>query len=218
MFAAAGFTAYENTTVVPSLVASAHGKTLELGPGPGNQIHRFNPSKVEKIYAIDPNPYYADVIAAKVKKNDLEGKYKLLVCGIEDSEILQSEGVTEGSLDTVLSIQTLCAVKDARSVMKELWKLLRPGGSFVFWEHVKNKDTVMGLTQGKFTSQVVYQSNMRIACLNPPWSKFVGCNLNRDILADILAVGEWENPEDIEVSADPYDFLPRISGVLRKKA
>lgn len=106
---------------------------------------------METIYAIDPNPYFADVIAAKVKKNDLEGKYKLLACGVEDSEVLRREGIVEGSLDTVLSIQTLCAVKDVRSVMKELWKLLKPGGRFVFWEHVKNGDTVMGLTQGKFS-------------------------------------------------------------------
>lgn len=203
--------------MVPSLVASAHGKILELGPGPGNQIHRFNSSKVETIYAIDPNPYFTDVIAAKVKKNGLEGKYELLACGIEDSEILRSEGITEGSLDTVLSIQTLCAVKDAKSVMKELWKLLRPGGSFVFWEHVKNKDVVMGVTQGKCASNVVCRANVRAACFNLPWSTFIGCNLNRDILTDILTAGEWENPEDIEVTNDPYDFLPRISGVLRKK-
>ena len=59
---------------------------------------------------------------------------------------------------------------------------------------------------------------MRIACLNPAWSAFVGCNLNREIKADILAAGEWENPGDIEVADDPYTYLPRIWGVLKKKA
>jgi hypothetical protein len=42
--------------------------------------------------------------------------------------------------------------------------------------------------------------------------------MNRDILADILAAGEWENPGDIEVTDDPYNCLPRIQGVLKKKA
>lgn len=42
--------------------------------------------------------------------------------------------------------------------------------------------------------------------------------MNRDIMADILAAGEWENPDDIEVTDDPYSCLPRISGVLKKKA
>ena len=54
--------------------------------------------------------------------------------------------------------------------------------------------------------------------MNPAWSAFVGCCINRDIKADILAAGEWENPGDIEGSDDPYDYLPRIWGVLKKKA
>lgn len=149
-YTANGFIAFENTTVVPSLVLAAQGKILELGPGPGNQIQRYDPSIVEFIYAIDPNPYYEDAITAKVKKLDLQDKYKFLACGLEDSDVLRKEGITEGSMDTVLSIQVLCAVGDAKSLMKEVWKLLKPGGSFVFWEHVKNKDTVTGMAQGMY--------------------------------------------------------------------
>jgi 2-polyprenyl-3-methyl-5-hydroxy-6-metoxy-1,4-benzoquinol methylase len=53
-------------------------------------------------------------------------------------------------MDTVLSIQVLCSVRDVKSVMREVWKLLRPGGSFVFWEHVRNNDTVMAMAQGTY--------------------------------------------------------------------
>ncbi|ELR09044.1 hypothetical protein VC83_03993 [Pseudogymnoascus destructans] len=174
-----GFIAFEDTTYVPSLVRSARGTILELGPGPGNQIHRYDASLVDFIYAVDPNPKYRDVIAAK------------------DSELLRGEGVTERSLDTVL-----CAVGNVESVMREVWKLLKAGGSFVFWEHVRNKDTATAVTQ---------------TCLNPAWSALVGCCINRDIKAAILAAGEWENPGDIEVTDEPYSVLPRISGVLKKK-
>ena len=150
MCTANGFITYEDTTSVPSLVRSAQGKILELGPGPGNQIHRYDPSLVEFIYAVDPSPHYGEVIAAKLKKLDLQDKYKLLACGVEDSEILRSEGITEGSMDTVLSIQVLCSVGDVKSVMREVWKLLRPGGSFIFWEHVRNKDTTTAMAQGTY--------------------------------------------------------------------
>lgn len=102
------------------------------------------------IYAVDPNPHYGDEIAAKLRDVDLQDKYQLLACGVEDSDILRKEGITEGSLDTVLSIQVLCAVGDVKSVMREVWKLLKPGGSFVFWEHEKSKDTVTGVTQGTY--------------------------------------------------------------------
>lgn len=58
---------------------------------------------------------------------------------------------------------------------------------------------------------------MSIACWNPTWNAFVGCNMNRKILAEILGAGEWENPGDIEVDDDLNNCLPRIWGVLRKK-
>ena len=58
---------------------------------------------------------------------------------------------------------------------------------------------------------------MRAACLNPAWSALIGCCINRDIKAAILAAGDWDNPSDIEVADEPYTVLSRISGVLRKK-
>ncbi|KAI8630361.1 methyltransferase type 11 [Xylariaceae sp. FL1651] len=199
-----GFMAFESTTVVPSLVKAAQGKILELGPGPGNQIHRYDPSLVDLVYAIDPNPHFEEDIAAKLRKHSLlEDKYKFIACGIEDSEVLRREGVSEGSMDSVTSIQVLCAVTDVKSVMREVHKLLRPGGRFVFWEHGKSKDTVTAVAQ---------------AFWNPAWSTFVGCSMTRDVKADILAAGEWENPGDIKEDHDPYSFLPRIWGVLIKKA
>jgi ubiquinone/menaquinone biosynthesis C-methylase UbiE len=131
-------------------VRSAQGKILELGPGPGNQIHRFDLSHVDYIYAVDPNPHYVDNMAAKLKNLNMQDKYKLIVCGVEDSEILRKEGVTEGSMDTVLSIQMLCSVSDVKSVMREVWKLLRPGGSFVFWEHETSWDTATAVAQSTY--------------------------------------------------------------------
>ena len=144
-----GFIAYENTTVVPHLVRQARGKVLELGPGPGNQIHRFDPSLVDTIYGIEPNPHYRDAIALKLKKHDLQDRYKLLTCGIEDADVLEAEGIAEGSIDTVLSIQVLCSVQDVEMVMRTAWKLLKPGGCFVFWEHGRSRDGLTGLVQGK---------------------------------------------------------------------
>jgi 2-polyprenyl-3-methyl-5-hydroxy-6-metoxy-1,4-benzoquinol methylase len=53
-------------------------------------------------------------------------------------------------MDTVLSIQVLCSVGDVKSVMREVWKLLKPGGIFVFWEHTRNKDTITAIAQGTY--------------------------------------------------------------------
>ncbi|KAL4905927.1 hypothetical protein BDW74DRAFT_177623 [Aspergillus multicolor] len=198
-----GFIAYEDTTVVPSLVSTASGVILDLGPGPGNQIHRFNAAAVEYIYGVEPNTHYKEEIYAKVEKHGLAGRYKLLACGIEDSDVLRDEGVGEGCLDSVLCIQVLCAVKDPQSVMREVWRLLKPGGKFIFWEHGCSRDPVTRAAQTFW---------------NPAWNTFVGCRLNRNVLADILDSGGWENPEDIEEPEDRLSCLPRIQGVLVKKA
>ncbi|KAL4997172.1 hypothetical protein BDV10DRAFT_186536 [Aspergillus recurvatus] len=122
-----GFITFEDTTIVPSLVRAASGVVLELGPGPGNQIHRFDTSAAQYIYGVEPNGHFEEDIDAKLRKHGLTDRYKLLVCGIEDSDVLRGEGISEGTLDAVLCIQILCAVKDPKNVMKEVWKLLRPG-------------------------------------------------------------------------------------------
>ena len=59
---------------------------------------------------------------------------------------------------------------------------------------------------------------MGVAVWNPAWSALVGCCLNRDILKEILAAGEWENASEIVVEDDAFSCLPRISGALKKKA
>lgn len=78
----------------------------------------------------------------------MQNRYKLIVSGVEDSDVLSKEGITEGSLDSVLCIQVLCAVKDPKAVMKEVWKLLKPGGKFVFWEHGRSRNYLTTIVQG----------------------------------------------------------------------
>lgn len=198
-----GFIAYEDTTIVPSLVQAASGVVLDMGPGPGNQIHRFDASAIEYIYGVEPNPRFKDGIDAKLEEHNLKDKYKLIVCGVEDSDVLRGEGITEGSLDTVLCIQVLCAVDNPKNVMKEVWKLLKPGGKFIFWEHGWSRN------RGTTVAQALW---------NPTWSTFVGCHLTRNALGDILNAGEWENPGDIDEPEEPFSLLPRIQGVLIKKS
>lgn len=137
--------------MVPSLVQAASGIVIELGPGSGNQLHRFNTAQIDRIYGIEPNGHYKDSINVKVEKNGLEGTYELIVAGIEDSDVLRSQGISEGSLDTVLCIQVLCAVRDPKMVMREVWKLLKPGGKFIFWEHGWSRDRLTTVAQGIFT-------------------------------------------------------------------
>jgi len=145
---AGNFIAFEDTTIVPSLVQAATGIVLELGPGPGNQVHRYDTSHVKCVYGVEPNSNFKHDLNAKLEKHGMQDRYKLIISGIEDSDVLRKEGITEGSLDSVLCIQVLCAVENPKAVMKEVWKLLKPGGKFIFWEHGWSRNRLTNIEQG----------------------------------------------------------------------
>lgn len=104
-----GFAAYESTQPVPHLVASAHGVVLDLGPGTGIQLSRFDPTKIEHVYGVEPNVAFREGFLKKLRADKLgvDGKYTLINCGLEDTDVLEGFGVREGSLDCVVSMQVM---------------------------------------------------------------------------------------------------------------
>lgn len=92
----------------------------------------------------------------------MRNRYKLIASGVEDSDVLREEGITEGSLDAVLCIQVLCAVKDPKTVMKEVWKLLKPGGKFIFWEHGWSRNHLTNVAQGMSLPTFLFRVDSRI--------------------------------------------------------
>jgi SAM-dependent methyltransferase len=133
---------------VPQLVASAHGTVLEVGAGVGNHLDRFDKSRIEHVYGVEPNPLFVSPLLAMVEKTGLQGKYTMLLGGVEDEDLLAKYGIKENSVDCILCLQTLCSVKDADQAMRWMYKLLKPGGEFIFWEHQKSHDFWTRLVQG----------------------------------------------------------------------
>jgi SAM-dependent methyltransferase len=135
---------------VPSLVASAYGVILEVGPGIGNQLDRFDKSKVEHVYGVEPNAAFVSPLLAEVERASLQGKYTLILGLVEDEDLLAKNGLKEGSVDSIVCLQTLCTVRDPHQTMQWLFKLLKPGGVFIFWEHRRSHDYLTRLVQGTF--------------------------------------------------------------------
>jgi SAM-dependent methyltransferase len=142
------FSDFEDTTAVPELVSSAYGKILELGPATGNQLPRFNASKIIQIYGVEPNPIFTTPLRAKIAEMKLESKYTFITGSVDDETMLANHGIEENSLDCVLSIQVLCSVDDPKKTASLLWRLLKPGGTLIFWEHHRSHDWVSRVIQG----------------------------------------------------------------------
>jgi ubiquinone/menaquinone biosynthesis C-methylase UbiE len=73
----------------------------------------------------------------------------------------------DNSADTVLLTFTRCTIPDWEKALKQMRRVLKPGGELIFCEHGKAPDQNVQVWQDRF---------------NPYWNKFAGgCNLNRPI-------------------------------------
>lgn len=108
-----GFAEYEATGPVPRLVASAHGVVLDLGPGTGSQLDRFDAARVAHVYGVEPNAAFREGFLARLRSTPLgvDGKYTLVNAALEDIGGDDLPGgmsvVREGGVDCVVSMQVM---------------------------------------------------------------------------------------------------------------
>ena len=108
--------------------SQAAGDVLEVGVGTGRNLDRY-PSGVQLV-GIDLSPAMLDL--AKVRARQL-GRDVDLQLGDAHALEFASE-----SFDTVVVTLALCAVPDDRQAIREIARVLRPAGRFVWLEHVRS--------------------------------------------------------------------------------
>jgi len=144
----------QSKTPIPRLVSAASGVVLELGPGLGNQLRHFDKNKITRVLGIENNANFIPDLERQVQEQNMQGIYEIAVCGVEESDVLLEKhgiGASE-SVDTVLSVQVLCSVPNADAVMREMYRVLKPGGKFVFYEHHRSGDLATRAVQCKQAS------------------------------------------------------------------
>lgn len=148
----------EQTEQISRLISpNTHGVVLELGPGGGDQMHHFTPllkaGKITRVYAAEPNEFlHAKLREAARAAGFEDGQYIVLTAGGEPESLLpaiQAAGLLtrdnkipeEGIFDTVISIKVLCSFsrQSLEETLTVLQALLKPGGKFVFYDHMGNK-------------------------------------------------------------------------------
>ncbi len=141
------------------------GRTLEIGGGTGANIPFYPPGV--RLISVEPNPHMA--------RRFMETSEKCRSDAIVVPAIGESLPFADDTFDSVVTTLTLCMVKDLDSVVGEVRRTLRPGGRFLFYEHVVSLDKRVERLQ---------------SITNPIW-KFAttGCNLDRDIVGAILEAG-----------------------------
>jgi ubiquinone/menaquinone biosynthesis C-methylase UbiE len=107
------------------MIPLAHGIVLEIGAGSGANFPHYDPAKVSKLYALEPNPGMIRLAQEQQSPNqsveflDLPGEH------------LPLENET---IDTVVSTFTLCTIPGIRDALQEIARVLKPEGELIFFE------------------------------------------------------------------------------------
>lgn len=97
-------------------------------------------SGLTKIYGVEPNATSAKALREKVKEVGLGDIYEVIPVGIEslsDPSAWSGTTIEPGSIDCIVSILCLCSIPDQEKNVKALYDLLKPGGRWYVFEHVK---------------------------------------------------------------------------------
>jgi ubiquinone/menaquinone biosynthesis C-methylase UbiE len=125
-----------------SLLAQARGRTLELGAGSGLNLAHYG-GQVSELIITEPSPHMLGHLRAALHSDPpAAGSCKLVQAGAEqlpfDAE----------SFDTVVGAFVLCTIADPQRALQEVARVLRPGGRFLFLEHVHaGEGTLLGHVQ-----------------------------------------------------------------------
>jgi ubiquinone/menaquinone biosynthesis C-methylase UbiE len=108
------------------LLAGACGEVLEIGFGTGLNLP-FYPEGVRKLTTVDPNAGMHSLARKRIMKSGIE----------VDQRVLNGERqpFDDGTFDCVVSTFTLCSIAGVGQALGEAYRVLKPGGRFLFFEH-----------------------------------------------------------------------------------
>ena len=166
------------------VVGGARGAVLEIGAGTGLNLRRYH--DVERLVASEPE---------EPMRRRLLGRVGAATVPVEVvAAPAESLPFDDGEFDTVVSTLVLCSVDDPVAAVREVRRVLKPGGRFVFLEH--------GGGEGK---RAEWQRR-----LDGVWSAVnAGCHLTRNV-ADILVSADFpaEEIRVLEPRPVPSIILP----------
>ena len=108
------------------LFAGISGTVVEIGPGTGVNLPYYPPG-VHWI-AIEPNPAMHPHLQERAKQSQVLSDIRLGTA--------EQMNLPANSADVVVSTLVLCSVANLEVVLAEIQRVLKPGGRFIFLEHV----------------------------------------------------------------------------------
>ena len=147
-------------------LAGVTGTVLEVGFGSGRNLPWYPPG-VRRVVAVDPSRESARLARARIADAPFPVEY--LPLGGEELS------APDQSFDAVVSTFTLCTIPDPAAALRQIRRVLKPGGKLFFVEHgLSNEPSVQ-----RWQHRLNGMQNV----------VFGGCNTNRDMRALIQHAG-----------------------------
>ncbi|HVN51869.1 MAG TPA: class I SAM-dependent methyltransferase [Acidimicrobiales bacterium] len=147
------------------LLAAASGAVLEVGAGTGANLAYYGDA-VRELTLTEPEAPMLRRLTRKVAS--LPRSITVLRAPAEDLPF------DDGVFDVAVSTLVLCGVSDQARALRQLRRVLRPGGTLLFLEHVRSDDPRLARRQQR---------------MNPINRFVVGCECTRPTLDSIEAAG-----------------------------
>jgi len=180
-------------------LAGAEGRVLEIGFGTGLNLRHYPPG-VKKIVTVDP----MDALSEKVQARVDAAPFPVERHHLPADRRLPFDDAT---FDSITMTWTLCTIPDPDAALREMRRVLRPGGSLHFIEHGRSDDPATARWQDRWNP-----IQRVIAC---------GCNVNRKIDALVEDAGfELRSLDRFLAEGAPRIFaeMYRGAGVPRETA
>lgn len=141
------------------VIPMAQGEVFELGCGGGMNQPLYDTQKVTGFSAVDPSPALLDAARQAAQEKGWETDIRQ---GVGEAIPFDDE-----MFDTVVCTYTMCSVGDQAQTLKEMRRILKPGGKLLFLEH------------GRAPDADVLKWQRRI---EPVWKRVMGnCHLTRPV-------------------------------------
>jgi ubiquinone/menaquinone biosynthesis C-methylase UbiE len=173
-----------------ALLRGASGEVIEIGGGTGASLPGYGPD-VTSLTITEPE---APMVRRLVQRARAQAPAaRVLRAPAEDLPF------DDGQFDVAVSALVLCTVADQPRALRELHRVLRPGGRLLFIEHVRSDEPGLRRWQD------------RLNWLNRIMAH--GCNCNRPTLDTIRAAGfAIDGLERSELRAAPPFVRPLVIG------
>lgn len=112
--------------------AGLEGSLVEIGFGSGLNVQHY-PAAVREVAGVEPNHDAWAIARPRIEASPIPVRQS----GLDGQHLAE----VDGAFDSALSTFTLCTIPDHDLALREVFRVLRPGGELHFLEHGLAEDT-----------------------------------------------------------------------------